>query len=379
MISTLKDFFDNDKAGGITLLGCTMISLLAANIFPSYGLFWHNEIAGMNIIHWINDGLMAIFFLLVGLELKREFLAGELSRFKKASTPIMAALGGVMVPAGVYLVINQYGGNTRGVGIPMATDVVFALGVLSLLGNRVPLSIKVFLTALAVIDDLCAILIIALLYSQSIVLLDLSLGLGVLLILIIINRLKIKGLTLYLIGGAVMWYFMLHSGIHASITGVILAMVVPFEKDADVSPAQHLQLKIHRTVTFVILPLFALANTSIMLSSTAFPSLLGPVSTGIVAGLLFGKPLGIVAFSLLAVKLKLGSLPLAMKWEHIVGIGLLGGVGFTISIFMSVLAFQDQVLVDQSKLSVMIASFMSGALGYLYLARVLPVSARSEI
>lgn len=374
MISTLKNFFDNDKAGGITLLSCTIISLAASNIFPSYGLFWVAEIGDMDITHWINDGLMAIFFLLVGLELKRELLAGELSHFKKALTPVMAAAGGVMVPAGIYLSINQYGGEVKGVGIPMATDVVFALGVLSLLGNRVPVSIKIFLTALAVIDDLCAILIIALLYSQSIAPFDLSLSLGALLLLIILNRLKIKGLALYLVGGAVMWYFMLHSGIPASITGVLLALVVPFEKDADKSPAQHLQLKLFKPVTFVILPLFALANTSILLSSVPFESLVHPVSFGIIAGLLIGKPLGIAGFSFIAVKLGMGSLPLALRWKHIAGIGLLGGVGFTISIFMSVLAFEDQGLISRSKFSVLIASFTSGIIGYLYLSRVLPSS-----
>lgn len=371
MISTLKDFFDNDKAGGITLLGCTVISLVAANVFPLYGLLWEAEIGGIDITHWINDGLMSIFFLLVGLELKREFLAGELSHLKKALTPVMAAVGGVMVPAGVYLAINQYGGDASGVGIPMATDVVFALGVLSLLGNRVPLSVKVFLTALAVIDDLCAILIIALLYSQSVAVLDLGLSVGLLLMLIALNRLQMKGLSLYFAGGVVMWYFMLHSGIHASITGVMLALVVPFHKDADASPAHRLQRKLYKPVTFIILPLFALANTSIQFSALSFESLVHPVSLGIVAGLLVGKPLGIAGFSFLAVKLGMGSLPLALQWKHIAGIGLMGGVGFTISIFMSVLAFEDPERIAQSKISVLLASFTSGIIGYWYLSRIL--------
>lgn len=369
--STLKDFFDNEKAGGIVLIVCTLVSMLLANLYFPYAVLWRSEVGGMELVHWINDGLMAVFFLLVGLELKREFLAGELSNVKKAVTPIFAAIGGVVTPAMLYFLLNRHSGDMSGVGIPMATDVVFALGVLSLLGNRVPISIKVFLTALAVIDDMCAILVIAVFYSQSIDLLNLSVSIGVMAVLIVMNRMQIKVIVIYLIGGVVMWYFMLHSGVHASITGVLLALVIPFERSADESPAQYLQGFLHKPVAFFILPLFALANTSIEVSLDTFSSLLTPISLGIIGGLLFGKPLGILLFSYLAVKFRLGSLPLALKWKHITGIGFLGGIGFTISIFMSVLAFDDVDVIAQSKFSVLIASFVAGSIGFIYLKKVL--------
>jgi NhaA family Na+:H+ antiporter len=369
--STLKEFFDHEKAGGIILICCTVVSMILANLYQPYALLWHSQAAGMDLTHWINDGLMAVFFLLVGLELKREFLAGELSNVKKAVTPIFAAIGGVVTPAMLYLLLNSQSGDVRGVGIPMATDVVFALGVLSLLGNRVPISIKIFLTALAVIDDMCAILVIAVFYSQAIDLFNLSVSLAVMVALVVMNKMQVKALVTYIISGMVVWYFMLHSGVHASITGVLLALVIPFNKSADHSPAQYLQSFLHKPVAFFILPLFALANTSIEVSLETFSSLLTPISLGIIAGLLLGKPLGIYLFSFIAVKIGFGSLPLALKWKHIAGIGFLGGIGFTISIFMSVLAFDEVDLIAQSKFSVLIASFVAGSVGYIYLKRVL--------
>lgn len=368
--STLKDFFDNEKAGGIILIWCAIVSMILANLYHPYAFFWHAKVGGMDLTHWINDGLMAVFFLLVGLELKREFLAGELSNVRKAVTPIFAAIGGVIVPAILYVLLNSRSGDMRGVGIPMATDVVFALGVLSLLGDRVPVSIKVFLTALAVIDDMCAIMVIALFYSQTIDLFNISATLGILLLLVVMSR-RVKALAVYIIGGIIMWYFMFHSGVHASITGVLLALVIPFERSSDNRPAQYLQGLLHKPVAFFILPLFALANTGIQVSAESFSSLLTPISLGIIIGLLLGKPLGILLFTFVAVKVNLGSLPLSLKWKHITGIGFLGGIGFTISIFMSVLAFDDVELAAHSKFSVLIASFVAGIVGLTYLKLVL--------
>jgi NhaA family Na+:H+ antiporter len=299
-------------------------------------------------------------------------LVGELSNLKKAVTPVMAAIGGVAVPALVYHVVNiKAGGDPRGVGIPMATDIVFAFGVLSLLGDKVPLSVKVFLTALAVIDDFCAILLIAVFYSRSIHSDNLAIAGAIFIVLIVLSRLKVQSMTVYLVLGSVLWYFMLHSGIHASITGVLVAMVIPFAQSSNDSLSHRLQHFLHKPVTFVILPLFAMANTSISLSTGILNSLLHPISLGIILGLLIGKPLGIFGLSYLTVRVGLGSLPLALKWKHIFGVGILGGIGFTISIFISLLAFEEKDTIDLSKLSVLVASLISGILGYIYMAKIL--------
>lgn len=369
--STLKDFFDQEKAGGIALMFCTVISLTLANLYQPYVSYWQLEVGGLTFVRWINDGLMTVFFLLVGLELKREFLVGELSNVKKAITPIFAAIGGVLLPAVLYLLVNMRSGDVKGVGIPMATDVVFALGVLSLLGKTVPISIKVFLTALAVIDDICAILVIALFYNAAIELPELTLCIAIMALLILLNRLHVKVLGIYVLAGLVMWYFVFHSGVHASITGVLLALVIPFTASSDASPARRLQWRLHKPVAFFVLPLFALANTSIDVSPATFSSLSDPISSGIMIGLLVGKPLGILLFTFFAVKLNLGSLPLALRWKHITGIGLLGGIGFTISLLMSTLAFDNDQTVAQSRFSVLIASFVAGLSGFVYLRKVL--------
>jgi len=368
--STLFDeFFESDKTSGVLLISCTIISLLLSNFFlkESYVHLWHLQWAGMRIEQWINEGLMAVFFLLVGLELKREFIAGELSNIKNALLPIVAAIGGVIIPACIFLLFN-YGKPTQsGVGIPMATDIAFALSVLSLLGNKVPLSLKIFLTALATIDDLCAIIVIAIFYTGSLSLFNLFISLGLFGLLLILNRLNIKSLIPYLAGGLLMWYFMLHSGVHSTVTGVLLSLAIPSDKNKNNSPSSVLQHRLHKPVAFIILPLFALANTAIVISGGNQIDFQHPASLGIFAGLIIGKPLGIFLFSFLAVKARIGSLPQRTGWSEIFGIGLLGGIGFTISIFISLLAFDQQELINQSKIAVLISSSVSGLLGFLWL------------
>ncbi len=374
------EFFESEKAGGLILVFVTIVSLVLANsaMQTDYIHFWNYDLAGHSLVHWINDGLMAVFFLMIGLELEREIYAGELSNFKNASLPIFGALGGILVPAGIFLLFN-YGTSTQsGAGIPMATDIAFAVGILSLLGKRVPSSLKVFLIALAVIDDLGAIIIIAVFYTATLSLLNLGMALGILLVLIILNRLKVKNLIPYLIGGVVMWYFMLHSGVHATITGVLLAFVIPFGDGGEKSPSYILQHILHRPVAFFILPLFALANTGIALGDSWASNISSPGSLGIIAGLVLGKPVGIVLFSLLAAWLGIGMLPEDLKWKNIIGAGLLGGIGFTMSIFITLLAFSDPALINSSKIAILIASAIAGIAGFINLKFTLPKTFSEE-
>jgi NhaA family Na+:H+ antiporter len=364
-----KDFFESEKSGGLILIGCTLISLVLANsIFSSeYLHFWHTDFAGQPIEYWINDGLMVIFFLLIGLELEREVYQGELSDLKNALLPIFGAIGGMLIPAGLYLFFN-YGTNTQsGAGIPMATDIAFALGILSLLGNRVPTSLKIFLTALAVIDDLGAILVIAIFYTKTLFWNNLLIALGIFVLLLIFNRLKIRNLIPYLIGGVVMWYFMLNSGVHATITGVLLAFAIPFGNGNKKSTSFILQHFLHKPVAFIILPIFALANTAIILSSNMGEILTEHYSIGIALGLIVGKPLGIFALSFLAVKLGICELPSDLNWKSIIGVGFLGGIGFTMSIFVTLLAFEDSTIINNAKFIILLSSLMAGIIGFLSL------------
>lgn len=369
-----QEFFSSEKAGGFILILVTIVSLFLANSsFQSvYTGFWDKDIGGHSIIHWINDGLMSVFFLLIGLELEREIYAGELSNIKKASLPIFAALGGMVAPAGIYLLLN-YGTETQsGAGITTATDIAFAIGVLSLLGKRVPNSLKIFLTALAVIDDLGAIIIISIFYTDSLVLMNLIIALGIFLILILLNRLKVYIFFPYIIGGVIMWYFMQQSGVHPTISGVLLAFAIPFSGDGgEKSLSFRLQHSLHKPVAFMILPLFALANTAIALDSTFLAGLTQASGIGIMLGLIIGKPTGIFLFSFAAVKSGFSELPYGMKWTSLLGIGLLGGIGFTMSIFISLLAFGDVQLVNNSKAAILIASSIAGTAGYLSLKTVL--------
>lgn len=366
-----KDFFESEKAGGLLLLLVTLLSLALANspVQTSYIEFWETEIGHHSITHWINDGLMTIFFLLIGLELEREMYGGELSDIRNATLPIFGALGGMIVPAGLFLAFNWGTLTQNGAGIPMATDIAFAIGILSLLGNRVPTSLKIFLTALAVIDDLGAILVIALFYTETISFLYLGMAFGVMGILFILNRKNVHSLIPYLIGGAIMWYCMLNSGVHATITGVLLAFVIPYGNGGKKTSSYRLQHFLHRPVAFFILPLFAIANTGIAIDSNWHEGLTHANSIGIMVGLIVGKPIGITLFALVCVKLGIGSLPKDLKWKHILGAGMLGGIGFTMSIFITLLAFINggEAVITYSKIAILIASFVSGTLGFLWL------------
>jgi len=367
------DFFNSEKVGGLILITVTLISLGLANspLQTAYINLWNYEFGGDSVVHWINDGLMTIFFLLIALELEREIYIGELSNIKKASLPIFGALGGMLVPAGLFLLLN-IGTNTQsGAGIPMATDIAFAIGILSLLGNRVPASLKIFLTALAVIDDLGAIIVITVFYSSSLTFLNLFIALGIFGILIILNRFKVHNLIPYLIGGSAMWYFMLHSGVHATITGVLLAFVVPFRDLGEKSPSFILQHLLHRPVAYFILPLFALANTCIPFNSNLFDGITQPYSLGIITGLVIGKPLGISLFSFIAVSIGLSVLPNDIRWKNIIGTGFLGGIGFTMSIFITFLAFNNQKIVNNSKIAILISSVIAGIIGFILLKSTL--------
>ena len=341
---SFKDFFDSEKSSGILLVTCTLVSLLLANsiVGERYLNIWHFHVAGLSVEHWINDGLMAIFFLLIGLELERELINGELSNFKNALLPILAAIGGICVPASIHFALNSGTSTQAGMGIPMATDIAFALGVLALLGRRVPASLKVFLTALAVMDDLGAIIVIAIFYTAKLSVIYLVGAIAVFGVLVMLNRLfRIMSLVPYLVGGAVMWLLMLKSGVHATIAGVLLAFAIPFsaKEDDETSPSHRLEHFLHKPVTFVILPIFALANTGIVLGPGWVHHLTTANSFGIMAGLIVGKPLGIVLFSFIAVAIGICRLPLDLNWRHIFGAGLLGGIGFTMSIFITNLAF----------------------------------------
>lgn len=368
------DFFNSEKAGGLILIICTAFSLIVANspVGTGYLEIWGCNFGGHSLQHWINDGLMMIFFLLIGLELEREIYAGELSDFKTASLPLIGAVGGMLLPAILYLMLNFNTTTRSGAGIPMATDIAFAIGILSLLGNRVPASLKIFLMALAIIDDLGAILVIAFFYTSALVWSNLLIALGIFSLLLVLNRLKMHLLFPYLIGGALMWYFMLHSGIHATITGVLLAFAIPFGDGGEKSPSYKLQHFLHKPVAFLILPLFALANTGILPESNWQYSLLEPGSIGIFIGLILGKPLGIWLFSMAGVELGLCTLPTDLRWKHIVGAGFLGGIGFTMSIFITSLAFDHVTMINNLKIAVLIASAIAGIIGFLWLSKTLP-------
>jgi NhaA family Na+:H+ antiporter len=362
-------FFESEKSGGILLVLVTIISILLANSIwsASYISFWHQSIGSHTLVDWINDGLMAIFFLLIGLELEREIYIGELSNLKNATLPIIAAIGGMLLPAGIFMVFNYGTATQSGAGIPMATDIAFAIGILSLLGNRVPTSLKVFLTALAVIDDLGAIFVIAIFYTKTIAFTNLLIALGIWVVLLIFNRIKIRNLIPYLIGGVIMWYYMLHSGIHATITGVLVAFAIPFGNGNKKSTSYILQDFLHKPVAFFILPLFAIANTCILIAPNWASGLAHQNSIGIILGLVLGKPIGILFFSFLGTALGLCALPNDLKWKNIIGAGFLGGIGFTMSIFITLLAFDASEVIDSSKIAILVASLLAGSMGFIIL------------
>lgn len=364
-----NDFFDSEKAAGLVLIGCTIISLAIANSawYPSYHQVWQTSLAGHSIEYWINDGLMAVFFLMIGLELEREIYVGELSNLKNALLPVVAAAGGMLVPAGIHYAFNNGLSTQAGAGIPMATDIAFALGVLSLLGNRVPASLKLFLTALAVIDDLGAIFTIAFFYSTGIQWQALLFSLLIFTGLVMMNRFKIRNVFFYLLPGLFMWYFMSLSGIHPTISGVLLAFAIPFGKDNNKSTSHLLQQALHQPVAYIVLPLFALTNTAIPIGNLELSTLFNANGKGIFFGLLIGKFAGISLFSWIAVKLSLCRLPAGVKIKQIVSLSFLGGIGFTMSVFISLLAFDDQSLINTSKLIILLSSCLAAIIGLLLL------------
>jgi NhaA family Na+:H+ antiporter len=369
---SFKAFFDSEKSSGILLIICTVVSILIANsaLGSQYLGLWKMYLGGLSVEHWVNDLLMAIFFLLIGLELERELYNGELSDFKNAFLPIFAALGGIAVPALIHFGLNGGTPTQAGIGIPMATDIAFALGVLALLGSRVPASLKVFVVAYAVIDDLCAIIIIAVFYTAQLSISFLLGALAVWAVLIGLNRLKIMSLIPYLIGGAIMWFLMLKSGVHATIAGVLLAFAIPFshKEDDEESPSHRLEHFLHKPVAFLILPIFALANTAIVIGADWAGNLTSSNSLGIMGGLFFGKPMGIFLLSFIVVAVGLCKLPLDLNWKHVFGAGLLGGIGFTMSIFITNLAFVgNDGLIDSSKIAILLASLIAGITGFIWL------------
>ena len=375
-----KKFFHSSQSSGIILILCVAISLLIAN--SSLGESFQNLLdknIGTELFHlnyplsiWINDGLMAIFFLLVGLEIKREIVEGELSNFKSASLPIIAAIGGMIVPAAIYFLFNHGTEYAKGWAIPMATDIAFSLAIISMLGRKVPLSLKIFLAALAIVDDLGAILVIAVFYTDQIHWDYLGLSALMVTILVALNFFEFKKHIFYIIPGLFLWYFMHHSGIHATIAGVLLAFTIPTNiSTTEISPLEKLEQKLHLPVNFLIMPIFALANTNITFHSGMVDGLFTNFGYGIILGLFLGKLLGITFFSWIFIKLKISSLPDQSSWTQVMGAALLAGIGFTMSIFIALLSFKGHPEIqDEAKFAVLVASVISGFAGYSLLRYV---------
>ena len=368
-----KAFYNSEKAGGVLLLLCTITSLIIANTTMGEGYlhFWHSKLdlsfAGLDLNYsieqWINDGLMTIFFLLVGLEIERELYSGELSSFSNAILPVVAAIGGMIVPAAIHYFFNAGTPTQAGFGIPMATDIAFALGVLALAGSRVPYSLKIFLTALAIIDDIGAILVIAIFYNTGVEFLYLAISAGILGGLLLLSKLRVRHLAFYIIPGVVLWYCMMRSGIHPTIAGVLLAFVIPFSGDDETTPSYKLQHFLHKPVAWFIVPLFALANTGIVLNAGWTSEMTSSNGLGIITGLVLGKPIGILLFCFLLIKFTKTTLPDYVNWKKLSGAAVLGGIGFTMSIFIANLAFKDATTISYAKAAVLIASIIASTAG----------------
>lgn len=421
----IKKFIHQEKAGGIVLGISVLIALFLANSFlaedyfhfleHTLGLYFDHQIfLEYNIHEWINDGLMAIFFFVIGIELKREFISGEFKNLRNAILPVSAAIGGMIVPALIFLILNPTGEPHQGWGIPMATDIAFSLGVLYLLGNRIPLSLKVFLTALAIVDDLGAVLVIAFFYTSEISISSLFIGLGFVFIMFIGNRLGIRSLMFYaILGIGGVWIAFLLSGIHATIASVLAAFTIPanvkiseaiyvskmdkrleefksmdpngmptlteeqlhtlenIKEDTNdaIPPLQRLEYAIHPIVTFIIIPIFALANAGISLDIDMNSLFSNNIALGVGLGLLLGKVIGVMGGTLIAIKLKLAQFPEGMNIKNLLGIGLLAGIGFTMSLFITSLAFNNPEYINQAKIGILISSIISGILGYIVLAQ----------
>lgn len=375
-LSILRDFLDKSSSGGIILMLSAALALLVANS-PAADAYTHtlsSYVGGLSVLHWINDGLMALFFLMVGLEIKREMIDGQLSTWSRRILPGSAALGGMLGPALIYIALNlNEGGQINGWAIPTATDIAFALGVLSLLGSRAPMTLKVFLTALAIIDDLGAVIIIALFYTSSINAMALVGALFVTLMLVALNRKGVMRLTPYLALGAVLWFLILQSGVHATLAGVILALTIPIrpspsKPDDAHSPLHILEHAIAPWVTFLIVPVFGFANAGVSFSGFSLAALADPVTLGIILGLFIGKQIGIIAASFVVIRMKWAELPMHATWSHMYGVSILCGIGFTMSLFIGLLAFPDSpALQDQVKIGVLFGSFAAAILGTIIL------------
>jgi NhaA family Na+:H+ antiporter len=421
---TFGNLIKSNTLGGLMLIVFTLIALIWANSpwKDSYHQLWHTPLSvsfgsikfEMHLLHWINDLLMAVFFYLVGLEIKREIYAGELSSPKKAALPALGALGGMIIPAAIYITFISASGNENamnGWGIPMATDIAFSLGIISLLGKRVPLALKIFLAAFAIVDDLGAIFVIAIFYTSDLNVMWLLIGLSVIALLFLLNRLKFRIIPFYHIAGIVVWYCFHESGIHATIAGVLLAFTIPISRELGVkkfkkimnemqmletgdsehtltedqishihaienqlarlqSPVQRLEHSMHDIVNYAILPLFVLANSGVTIIGT--DNSFSMISIAIAVGLIAGKTIGISLFAWIGCKLGITELPSGIKWNQLIGIAVLGGLGFTMSIFIANLAFTDEVLLGQAKSGILLGSFLSGILGYYILNRLFP-------
>lgn len=377
--SLFRSFLKSNQSAGVILLLCTAISLILANsgIGEVYRNFWDSrlgfDLAGIHMDHslaeWINDGLMTVFFLLVGLEIERELYIGEISSRKTAMLPVLGALGGMLVPALIYFAFNFSNPDTiRGAGIPTATDIAFAIAIMGLLGDKVPKSLKVFLTALAIIDDLGAILVIAIFYGSGFSVPYLLMAAGLFGLLLLLNKFKVTSLWIYLPLGLLLWYLMMHSGIHATLSGVLLAFAIPFQDGGNRSSSYILEKRIQMPVALIIIPLFALANTAIVVNSGLLSRLLSTESLGIFFGLVLGKPIGIFLAALLGEKLKLVHIAHNVSKPMIWGAGMLGGIGFTMAIFVTNLAFESTELIELGKLTILIASSVAAAGGYWVLS-----------
>jgi Na+:H+ antiporter, NhaA family len=373
-----RKFFKSERSAGLILIACTLISLIVTNAGPGQQIirFLHSHLdlsflsvsLDLSIEHWVNDALMAVFFLLIGLEIERELYIGELSTFQNAILPVLAAAGGMIVPAGLHLLFNYGTATQSGFGIPMATDIAFALGILSLAGNRIPVSLKIFLTALAIIDDLGAITVIAVFYTKGFSLYYFASAMGMFGLLFSLGKyFNVHRLVVYIIGGIFMWYFMLKSGVHATISGVLLAFAIPFHKIDEQNPSFKLQRLLHQPVAFGILPVFALVNTAIILPSDPIAALTTSNSAGIILGLLVGKFTGITLICWLAVRMKMAELARDISWKLLMGAALLAGIGFTMSIFITNLAFTNQEVIINSKMSILTASLLAAVLGLIVL------------
>jgi NhaA family Na+:H+ antiporter len=378
--SALRAFLDNEASGGIVLMAAAALALVVANSTLSGAYFGALKayLGPLSLGHWINDGLMAVFFLLVGLEIKREMLDGQLATWPRRILPGLAAAGGMAVPAAIYVALNA--GNTEALGgwaIPCATDIAFALGVLSLLGNRVPVSLKVFLAALAILDDLGAVIIIALFYTANISMADLGAAAAVVAALVALNRFGVTRLLPYLVLGALLWVFVLRSGVHATIAGVVLALTIPLhakpgQPDDQHSPLHVLEHALHKPVAFLVVPIFGFANAGVSVLGLGIEALLDEVTLGVALGLSAGKLVGVFGAAALAIRLGWADLPMGAGWLQLLGVALLCGIGFTMSLFIALLAFPGaEALQDQAKIGILAGSLVAGVAGYAIL-RVAP-------